>query len=140
MATQEGFLSELLKKPSVTLGVTVLAGFGLGLLYERNKTKLQQQQLKIKTSGESPPKRELSGKDQSALQNKYGELPNELIVSVEELSTIMRQYIAFIQENKTIEEIVPRAFLTDNDLRRVWTSLEYAEKESDLSSTTKVSS
>jgi len=141
MTSSDNFLAELLKKPAFTLAVSALAGFGIGYLYEHNKKRYANLQTPTPNQGDNLPQKKERGGGSSAPQAvQYGELPPQLVVTIEELSVIMKEYVKLLDEKKSIEEIIPRAFKTEADLRHVWSNIEYVANANDLPSITKVES
>lgn len=135
MTSSDNFLSDLLKKPAFTLAISALAGFGIGFLYEHNKKRYLNLQTPSSNPAETPPQKKERGGAPQVTQ--YGEIPANLVVTIEELSKLMEQYVALLDEKKSIEEIIPRAFKTEEDLRHVWSNIEYVANANDLPSLTK---
>jgi len=122
MSKPENLIVKLLKCPAVSLPATVIAGVGLGILFERQRAKKQ-----LQTTAE--PK--------TTIESNHGELPAEFVVSNKELAQIMLELTQLLGDRKSLEAIIPRAFTEEKELRNVCDNLEYTNNANDLHGLTK---
>jgi len=122
MSKSDNFLVNLFKCPAVTLPLTVAAGFGLGLLFEKERAKRQ-----IQTTQEK----------KTAIDSSFGDLPAECVVSKKELAEIMLEYTKLLGDKKSLEAMIPRAFTEEKDIRNLCDNLEYTNGANDLHGLTK---
>lgn len=110
------------KYPSIAL---LLAGAGLTLAIQKVLPAIKKKQV------EEIPFEEFK------THKNYGDVKPEDEIKPEELELLLKEYAKKIADQKMLENIIPRAFETEDDLKKLCENLRYTGTKNDLESLTK---